>query len=330
MKISEDMRRLVQILFFVLLVVSPVGAETADKFAIRIATLAGGEGKTVVQNSWQQMSHPRVSPDGEWITFTRYNEKHWGFAKEEDGYEETEIMLVRLDGSALKTLIPPKPDILNCNSSWMGDGRSLVWMSTDNTHHLPWLMKIEIATGKITRIPTPEKFKTTDPHILGDRIVFPVIEDVDSIWTMKLDGSDLRQVTHPVDPGGFRWFALPVGDYDPKFSPDGKEIAFMRLMKSADWRIFVVNIETGKERNLSGDNVFDIVPDWSSDGRLIIFPHIDTKDLSELGLYTMKPDGSDRKIIPLPGGAVLNQPQFFPNSGSGPDAKFVYQAMKFS
>jgi len=323
------MNRLLFALSFLLVSVTANAADNPDKFGIYISTLAGKSMQPVAKSSWQQLSHPHVSPDGKWITFTRYNEKHWGYAKEEDGYENTEIMLIRVDGSEMKTVIRPKQGILNCNSAWMDEGRSLVWLSTDNEEKLPWLMKLELETGKIARIPTPKDFKTTDPHVLDGRIVFPVIDSVDSLWAMNLDGSALKQLTHPLHPGGFRWFALPPGDYDPKFSPDGTQVAFMRLQKKNDWKIYTVDVSSGLESNLSGENSFDIVPDWSSDGKLIIFSHIDTDDLTRLGLYTMKPDGTGRRKIPLPEGYLPNQPQFFPNSGSGLDAKIVFQVMRF-
>ena len=274
------------------------------------------------------MSHPRVSPDEKWITFTRYNRKKSGLAQEVDGYEETEIMLMRIDGSDVSTLVPPKPGILNCNSSWAEGGKSLLYVSTDNEARTPWIMKMDFESRKSSRIPTPETLKTTDPHNVGDYIVFPVLEKVDSLWMCKLDGSNLHQITFPKDPGGFRWFALPVGDYDPKISPDGKRVAYMRLHDKNDWKIFVVDLETHVEQDLSQNEIFDIVPDWSSDGKLIIFPHIDVKDFSKLGMYTMKPDGTERRMIPLPRGYLGNQPHFFPRDGSGSNARFVYQSVR--
>lgn len=323
-----------QLLLLVALAVIGCSASAApqlpDQFGIYVADLSGGNFRKIAQNSWQQMSHPRVSPDGQWITFTRYNKKKGGLAKEDGGnYEETEIMLCRIDGSDMKTVVPPKPGILNCNSNWTDGGSAIIWISTDNPEHKASIMKMDLNSGKVDRIPTPKDMDSTDPHIVGDQMVFPVIgKKVNSLWMMNLDGSNLREITHPKPPGGFRFLMLPAGDYDPKLSPDGTKVAYMRLMGRDDWKIWVVDLKTGEEKNISGDNVGDIVPDWSSDGQLLVFSHIDTKDFRKMGLYTMKPDGSDRKLLPLPRGHVANQPQFFPNSGSGPDAMIIYQTLR--
>ncbi len=301
-----------------------------DKFGIYVAELSGKNHKQIAFSSWQQLSHPRVSPDHQWITFTRYTKKKWnGLAEETGGYAGSEIMLVRMDGTDMQTVIPAKEGKMNCVSSWADDGKSLIWVSDDNSENIPWIMKINLATREIVRLPTPPELKTTDPHIVGDQMVFPVVaKKVDSLWMMNLDGSNLRQITFPKEPTGFRWAALPAGDYDPKLSPDGKQVAFMRLKGKDDWRLWVVDLATGEERQLSGPDDVDIVPDWSSDGKLIAFSHINTKDFRKMGLYTIKPDGTDRKLLPMPRGQVCNQPQFFPGEGSGPTARMIYQSFK--
>ena len=63
-------------------------------FGIYTASLAGGDARLVVASSWQEMTHARVSPDHNWIAFTRYNDTGWdGLATEERGYDETEIVI---------------------------------------------------------------------------------------------------------------------------------------------------------------------------------------------------------------------------------------------
>jgi Tol biopolymer transport system component len=309
------------------------GAGREDLFGIYVSTLSGGSHRAVITNSKLQMTHPRVSPDGDWVTFTRYRKKNWaGLAMEKGGYENTEIMLVRLDGSDLQTIVPAKKRVLNCNSTWTPDGKSLVFLTTENKR--PELRRIELSTKRVTRVPTPPDLKTTDPHVAGDRIVFPVIgDDVDSIWVMDLDGGNARKVTSPrYDERELERRAkrskFPLGDYDPKLSPDRKRVAFMRLFGSEGWRILVADVATGEEQDLSGPDSIDALPDWSSDGKLLLFWHADKERPERMGLYTMKPDGRDRKMIPVPRGYLHGHPHFFPNSGSSPDAKIIYQATK--
>jgi Tol biopolymer transport system component len=328
-------RRLLLAAGFTMAACGTAGAGREDLFGIYVSTLSGEDYRAVITDSRHQMTHPRVSPDGEWVTFTRYQKKNWaGLAMEKGGYENTEIMLVRLDGRDLRTIVPAKKGVLNCNSTWTSDGKSLVWLTTDNPKKSPELRRIELSTRKISRIPTPPDLKTTDPHVVGDRIVFPVIgEDVDSIWVMDLDGENLKRVTSPRYDGKeheqrSKRSRFPLGDYDPKLSPDGKRVAFMRLFGAEGWRIFVADVATGEERDLSGPDSIDALPDWSSDGKLLLFWHADKKNPERMGLYTMKPDGRDRRMIPVPRGYLHGHPHFFPNSGSSSSARIIYQAIK--
>ena len=276
------------------------------------------------------MTHPRVSPDGELITFTRYNKKgRGGLALEELGYEDTEVMLIRADGTGLETIIPPENGIVAGNSSWTPDGRGLIYVSTDNPEKKPQINHIDLDTREISRLPTPANLRTTDPHIVGDRLVFPVQDgEYPAIWTMKADGSEARQLTYPAipepeDKGHFR-----LGDYDPRLSPDGSRVAFMRYFGKANWHMIVADVETGEERDLSPPKSVDSVPNWSSDGKVLIFWHADPKDLPKTGLYTVKPDGTERKMIPLPRGFLHKSPDFFPGEGSSGQTRIIFAATK--
>ena len=72
----------------------------------------------------------------------------------------------------------------------------------------------------------------------------------------------------------------------------------------------------------------DGVPEWSSDGRRLIYWHANLKELKKSGLYTMDPDGRDRRRIPLPGGHFYTMPAFFPGEGSGDSARIIFSAQK--
>lgn len=306
------------------------GKAPPDLFGLYTSDLSGRNFSTVITSSWQQMTHPRVSPDGQWVTFTRYRETGLGgFAQEKNGYQFTEIMLVRLDGAELKTIIPAKPGILNCNSAWSPDGQSLIWLSTDNPQRQPQLMRIALASGKITRIPTPPQINASDPHVVGTQIVFPsVTQDLNTLWIMQLNGSGARQLSFPKFPPGLPRGKFAPGDYDPKLAPDGREVAFMRLFGIEAWRILIVDIATGRERDLSGSAHIDTLPDWSSDGELLLFWHVNRAQLATTGLYTMHPDGSARRMIPVPRGYLHGHPSFFPHSGSNQDARIIFQAVR--
>ena len=87
------------------------------------------------------------------------------------------------------------------------------------------------------------------------------------IYTSRPDGSHLRRVT-----------TLPPGaefDLAPRFSPDGKQIAFTRYTLTGDVEtasLFVVNVDGSHERRLSRTAaLYPGDADWSNDGKTLVF-----------------------------------------------------------
>lgn len=314
-----------------------------DRFGICTATLDGEDFKVIISDSKREMTHARVSPDKEWITFSRYNKMgEMGFATEHttEGFRDTEIMIARIDGSSLKTLIPPKEGVVSCNSYWTPDG-NLLYVSTDNPERKPEIRRIDLDADmevkEITVLPVPKNLLPSDPHQVNNLIVFPAVEVPDlirGIWIMKEDGSDLRQITVPRDPETKKPVSMRQdkfnGDADPKLSPDGSKVAFMRHVRGRYlWHIFVVDVETGEEIDLSknyiphGYKAADAMPEWSSDGKLLVFWNLDLEN-GRTDLYKIKPDGSEREIIPLPKEYNYKMPAFFPGEGSGNNARIIF------
>lgn len=303
-------------------------------FGIYTARLDGSGMTPVMTSDDQEMTHPRVSPDGRRIVLTRYNRKGKdGKATEEKGYEDTEIMIVNLDGTGLETIVPGKPGIINANGCWTPDGKSLIWLTTDNPQRDPEIRKIDLDTRRVTRVPTPPGLKTTDPHWLGNQIVFPSKgKDVDALWVMNADGSRARKITDPPEKRGLFSPGL-YGDFDPKLSPDGDKVAFMRIAGGTSWRVLVVDLRTGEERTLTPPEytrkgVMEWLPVWSGDGELLLFMHVDTKNLRDTGLYTMTPEGRNRKRVPLPRGYMYGHATFFPGENATPRARIIFTATK--
>src|SRR5213076_1533690 len=78
------------------------------------------------------------------------------------------------------------------------------------------------------------------------------------IWAMNVDGSNVH--------------ALTQGDSDssPHFSPDGKQIAFVRE-KDGDTNIFLLPLNGGEARQLTHVSTGVSDPLWSPDGKWIAF-----------------------------------------------------------
>lgn len=298
-------------------------------FGIYTARLDGSDYQPLLTSDDREMTHGRVSPEGKRVVLTRYNKRGKdGKATEEQGYEETEVMVMNIDGSGLETIIPAKPGVIAANGCWTPDGRSLIFLSTDNPDRDPRILRIDLETRRISRMPTPAGLKTTDPHWLGNQLVFPVKgKDADALWLMNVDGSRARQLTRPSLKRGLFQGGL-LGDFDPKLSPDGRQVAFMRNLGGEEWRVFVVDVDTGEERLLSHGPAMEWLPTWSGDGKLLLFVHVDRRKLAEIGLYTMTPDGNNRRMVPLPRGYLYGHSSFFPGGDSSDQARIIFSATR--
>lgn len=303
-----------------------VASREPAQFAVFTSKKDGSDLKILLSNPDQEMSHPRVSPDRSRVVITRYTKRgRDGKATEEQGYEGTEILLMDLDGSGLETIIPAKSGVVSANGGWTPDGKALIYISTDNAQRTPELRQIDLATRQAVKLPTPAGLRATDPHWEAGKIVFPAKADegkgADSLWVMNPDGSAPRQLTRPPrSKGGSGLF----GDFDPKLSPDGTKVAFMRIDGGEAWKVMVLDLASGTEKLLTPPGPLEWLPTWSSDGKLLLFVHVDRAKPKEIGLYTMTPDGNDRKMIPLPRGYLYGHSTFFPGDGSGDSARIIF------
>ena len=59
--------------------------------------------------------------------------------------------------------------------------------------------------------------------------------------------------------------------YSPRFSPDGKQLAYSAWSRGGFRDIRIVDLKTGKSRDVTRDRSLDMQPEWSSDGKSLYF-----------------------------------------------------------
>ena len=94
------------------------------------------------------------------------------------------------------------------------------------------------------------------PHVAGGRLVFSYHGD---IWIASQDGTNPTRLTAHVARDSF-----------PRFSPDGKLVAFSSNRMGND-DVFVMSAAGGEPRQLTFNTTGDTVLSWSPDGAFIVF-----------------------------------------------------------
>lgn len=86
------------------------------------------------------------------------------------------------------------------------------------------------------------------------------------LWRSRSDGNERLQLTFP-----------PMRVFLPRWSPDGKQIAFMGSPPSGPWKLggpwklYLVSSNGGTPRQILQDKQEESDPTWSPDGRSIVF-----------------------------------------------------------
>ena len=113
------------------------------------------------------------------------------------------------------------------------------------------------------------------PHYHNGRIAFTYLAD---IWTADEDGKNIRRIT-----------VHKARDVYPRFSPDGKWIAFSSD-RNGNLDVFVVPSEGGAAKQLTFHSADDTVLGWSPDSRSVLFSSNRGDDFAPK-LYTVSLDG---------------------------------------
>jgi tricorn protease len=145
--------------------------------------------------------------------------------------------------------------------------------------------------------PEPIKFMMS-PHAHGDLITFSYQGD---IWIVERDGTPVRRLTNHV-----------ARDVSPRFSPDGRWIAFSSN-RFGNNDVFLVSVEGGEPTQLTFHTTGDNVEGWTRDGR-IMFASTRGAHPFYSPLYTVSPEGD----LPLP--MEMDQAR---NAAISPDGRFV-------
>jgi serine/threonine protein kinase/Tol biopolymer transport system component len=270
----------------------------------------------------------RWSPDGERIRFSVQDPKTLSFA----------LWEVSADGSNLHPLLPEwNNPPAECCGVWSPDGRYFVFQSTRNGRTDLWAIRdkvnlFERASRKPMQLTAgPMSFLGPDVSRDGKKLFALGIqnknelvrydlvskqfvrylsgmsaEGVDfskdgqwvtyvaipqgTLWRSKLDGSERSQLTFP-----------PLQVASPRWSPDGKQIAFMARLPANLWQIYLVPAEGGSPQQVVSDRENEFEPDWSPSGNQLVFsqfPWLKTSVSSKVVIQLLDLRTQQASILP--------------------------------
>ncbi len=328
------------------------------KYNLFIADLDGSNVRVLKSSSYQDMTHPRFSSDKKWITYTTYNDLNaQNCATSDQGYLNTEIRAVKLDGSDDRVLIPAVKNELHTNDYWITPNNEFTYLAGPVTSLKIYRASVDAnmkLVGSPKHIPVPSTIVPMDPQANGvtGKIVFPGLYNsgtgfVKSIFIMNTsDSQEIVGLTLGRDHKGMviqcsNSACENIMENDPKISPDGSHVAFMRFANVSGgdgfgWHIFVVPV-TNKltEKDISyqhlGSNILlnDTMPEWIDNNTLIFstFNFLSANN-SVREIFKMNADGSNRSKINLPAG--FRYADVFPFTDSDGKQNIVVNAEKIS
>ncbi len=278
---------------------------------------------------------PQFSPDGRRIRFT--------WADEDLSLANRSLWEIAVQGKHLHRLLPgwhqPSTD---ANGKWTADGKFFVFEANGQIWALPdktgFFGKVDSKPVQLTSSPIPLSsplpskdgrklfvvgttmrgtLSRYDPHLAeflpflsgisaefttfskdGKWIAY-VTYPVGSLWRSRVDGSERQQLTDP-----------PIYPLNPRWSPDGKQIAFWGYRKGTVDEIYTVPADGGTPQPLvPGTSVARREPNWSPNGDRILFEEVAPNAPPVLRLLDLQ----SHRVSSIPGSVGYTGPRWSPD-----------------
>ncbi|MCG8430845.1 MAG: hypothetical protein MJA29_06715 [Candidatus Omnitrophica bacterium] len=124
-----------------------------------------------------------------------------------------------------------------------------------------WQVWMTDAEGTNPRVLTDSAVDKRYPSFSPDGTEIAYVTNIGELWIMDSGGKNKRYIP------------LPVGCFNPKWSPDGKKLIFAEYVNifHSNSKIWIVDLETHKLQKVAYRPFLQYSPAWAPDGRSIIF-----------------------------------------------------------
>ena len=212
------------------------------------------------------------------------------------------LFVINPDGTHESQITFPADNVVDAMGNWSPNGKQIALTRTTACGDDCQTDELYVVNGDGSNV---HLIPTLTPTIEspawspdGRWIAFSMSSDAGNgevlvaIWELHPDGSGLRQVSHPV--------AGQSEDHAVQFSPDGHRIVIERQLASCGGcpAIFTADATDGTNATRvspAGLKGFDH-PDWSPDGRWVIF-RTEARAGGSSGVFVAHPDGTHVQLI---------------------------------
>jgi Tol biopolymer transport system component len=262
---------------------------------------------TLMTNRWGSGFRPAVSPDGNWLVYgSRYN-TDTGLLKRDlrTGDESWLAYPVQRDEQESRAPLDVLPGY-----SFTPDGSAVVtsyggkiWrvpMDGSEATEIPFEIEANVAVGPevkfayqidTTAMVTASQIRSPALSPDGGRIVFTAF---DRLWVKDMPDGEARRLTH-----------AEVGEFHPKWSPDGAWVAYVTWDDSDGGQIMKVPADgSAAPTQLTNTAAMYYNLAWSPDGKRIVASRGAARQLRDAAGVFFGPIGGEFVWLPSSGGDV--------------------------
>jgi Tol biopolymer transport system component len=118
-----------------------------------------------------------------------------------------------------------------------------------------------------------------------------------TLWRSRVDGSERTQLTFP-----------SLRAFNPRWSPDGKQIAFSGFLPGTTFNVYLISSEGGTPKRIYPSEQIQMDVSWSPDGNSLLYGSLPGHD-APIHIIDLK----TQRVSSLPGSDGFNSPHWSPD-----------------